>query len=168
MAEEKKFYKKKPFLIGAGIALLILIIALGANDEQSKKNEEINKKEEKAIPTMFYEQGVTIDQKGSVLNLEIPFKDGNANWPLKHPVEGILKVKLNWSGAGVPDNKKSSISYQVKEKDFDCGGVYCKAKLILDIPGAYTKASWLDIDMSFKPENGESFRMTKRTMVLNR
>ena len=81
MAEEKKFYKKKPFLIGAGIALLILIIALGANDEQSKKNEEINKKEEKAIPTMFYEQGVTIDQKGSVLNLEIPFKDGNANWP---------------------------------------------------------------------------------------
>lgn len=164
------FFAKIALSVVCGFfAIAVIVSGITSKGKSSNyKSSSAVKVQEKSIPTMFYESGVGIDQKKSVLNLTIAFKDGKSSWPLKNPVEGELKVKLAWSGAGVPANKSSSITYQVKETDFDCKISYCKAKLVLDIPNAFTKAAWLDVDMSFKPVDGGSFRMTKRTMVLNR
>jgi hypothetical protein len=160
---EKTYNKQllqRKFIITGSVVFFIIIVFIGSQSNTNKKQEEYK-------PNSFYEQAFVVEQTGKTIYVTFAVKEAESTGLGSIPADGKLNLFFHWSGAGVPDNIYATKSVDIKESDYT-KTVYYYTKVPMDIPNAYTGASWLDTTAEFVPKTTKKgFKMSKRVLVLN-
>jgi hypothetical protein len=153
--------EKIKYMIGLIVLCSVVFVSCG-DDEESNVVEE--KKTYKV--NSFYENATKIDQAGSTIIIEFAVKEANKSGFDTDPAEGTLKAKFRWTGAGVPSGKEEKAEIEITEDMYTCT-VFCKAKVSVEVPKAYTKASWRNTVLTFtSKDTKKSFSTSVKDMQL--